>query len=365
VNRTRFRRALLGWYDSSRRDLPWRQSRAFYPVWLSEIMLQQTRVEAVIPYYLRFLARFPTPAALAAAPESDVLAAWSGLGYYSRARNLQRAARQLAARGLPATYEEVLSLPGAGPYTAAAIASIALDLPHAAVDGNVMRVISRLTDDATEISSAVAKRRFATEANALLHRGRPGDFNQAMMELGATICVPRSPDCAACPVAAFCAARAAGRERELPVKLKKPAAREVRVDLALLQSGDRILLVKRSSSERRLADFWELPPKHLFDGLRFAKAAEFSHRIVNDCFRITIWRCRSASERSVPERSVPERSVPERSVPESVQGTWFSLPELKELPLTTVTRKALADSPNQVSPPRKGGISIRNPATHN
>ncbi len=350
MNRSAFRRALLRWYDSSRRDLPWRESNAFYPVWLSEIMLQQTRVEAVIPYYRRFLERFPTPAALAAAPESDVLAAWSGLGYYSRARNLQRAARQLVGGSLPATYEEVLSLPGAGPYTAAAIASIALDLPHAAVDGNVMRVISRLTDDPSEISSTVARRRFSTEANALLDRGRPGDFNQAMMELGATICVPRSPDCAACPVAAFCAARSAGHESELPVKLKKPAAREVRLALVLFQEGERILLVRRSSSERRLAGFWELPAKGVVKGLRCTKAAEFSHRIVNDCFRVTIWRC--------------------PSVPEASAGTWFSLTELKQLPLTTVTRKALAMcgdrcASRQVPPLKKGGISKRNPATHN
>jgi A/G-specific adenine glycosylase len=322
VNRSRFRRALLRWYDSARRDLPWRESKDFYPVWLSEIMLQQTRVEAVIPYYRRFLAHFPTPAALAAAPESDILAAWSGLGYYRRARNLQRAARQLADRGLPRTYEEVLSLPGAGLYTAAAIASIALDLPHAAVDGNVMRVISRLTDDPSEISAADTKRRFATEANALLDRRRPGDFNQAMMELGATICVPRSPDCAACPVAAFCAARAAGRERELPVKLNKPQAREVRLDLVLLQTGESILLVKRASAERRLADFWELPAKGVIKGLRHTKAAEFSHRIVNDCFRVTIWRT--------------------PSVPEGLPGSWFSRAELKKLPLTTITTKALA-----------------------
>jgi A/G-specific adenine glycosylase len=345
VNRAAFRRALLRWYDSSRRDLPWRESNAFYPVWLSEIMLQQTRVEAVIPYYGRFLERFPTPTALAAAPESDVLAAWSGLGYYNRARNLQRAARQIAAGGLPTTYDEVLSLPGAGPYTAAAIASIALDLPHAAVDGNVMRVISRLTDDPSEIASAEAKRRFATEANALLDRGRPGDFNQAMMELGATICVPRSPDCAACPVAAFCAARAAGRERELPVKLKKPRAREVQLELVLLETGEGILLVQRSSSESRLADFWELPAKHVLKGLRCTKAAEFSHRIVNDCFRVTIWRS--------------------RSVPERPPGNWFSTAELKKLPLTTVTRKALAICANRVLPLKKGGISKRNPATHN
>jgi A/G-specific adenine glycosylase len=345
VNRAAFRRALLRWYDSSRRDLPWRDSNAFYPVWLSEIMLQQTRVEAVIPYYRRFLAQFPTTAALAAAPESDVLAAWSGLGYYSRARNLHRAARQLSARGLPATYEEVLSLPGAGHYTAAAIASIALDLPHAAVDGNVMRVISRITNDSSEISSAVAKRRFTAEANALLDRGRPGDFNQAIMELGATVCVPRSPDCPACPVAAFCAARAAGREHELPMKLKKPAAREVRLELVLLQRGERILLVKRSSSERRLADFWELPAKDVVKGLRCAKAAEFSHRIVNDCFRVTIWR----------SRSVPERPA----------GNWFPLAELKQLPLTTVTRKALAICGDRVLPLKKGGISKHNQAADN
>ena len=345
MNRARFRRALLAWYDSSRRDLPWRESNAFYPVWLSEIMLQQTRVETVIPYFRRFLAGFPTPAILAGAPESDILAAWSGLGYYSRARNLQRAARQLTARGLPQTYEEVLSLPGAGPYTAAAIASIALGLPHAAVDGNVMRVISRLTGDPSEISSATTKRRFAIEANTLLDRDRPGDFNQAMMELGATICIPRSPACAACPVAAFCAARAAGRERELPVKLKKPASREVPLELVLAEAGESILLVKRSSSERRLADFWELPAKHVIKGLRCTKAAEFSHRIVNDCFRVTIWRC--------------------RSVPESPPGDWISFSELKNLPLTTITRKALARCGDRVLPPKKGGISKSNPAAHN
>jgi A/G-specific adenine glycosylase len=322
VKRPAFRRALLRWYDSSKRRLPWRESTAFYPVWLSEIMLQQTRVDAVIPYYHRFLERFPTPEALAGAPESDVLAAWSGLGYYSRARNLQRAARQLAASGFPATYEEVLSLPGAGPYTAAAIASIALDLAHAAVDGNVMRVISRLTGDASDLSAAETKRRFAVEADALLDRNRPGDFNQAMMELGATVCTPRSPACPACPVEAFCAARAAGRERELPVKLRKPVAREVRLDLVVIQAGERILLMKRSSSERRLADFWELPAKRLIQGLRCAKAAEFSHRIVNDCFRVTVWHS--------------------RSLPETAPGTWVSPAEWKELPLTTITKKALA-----------------------
>jgi len=165
------------------------------------------------------------------------------------------------------------------------------------------------------------------------------------MELGATVCVPRSPDCAACPVAEFCAAHSAGHERELPVKLKKPEAQEVRLELALLQTDESILLIKRSSSERRLADFWELPAKDVAKGLRCTKAAEFSHRIVNDCFRVTIWRS--------------------RSLPESSPGTWFSPAELKKLPLTTVTRKALAICGDRLPPMKKGGISKRNPATHN
>ncbi len=316
-----FRCALLGWYAASKRDLPWRRSNGLYPVWLSEIMLQQTRVEAVIPYYLRFLDRFPSMEALAAAPEADVLAAWSGLGYYSRARNLHRAARQLAAASPPATYEQVRALPGAGPYTAAAIASIALGLPYAAVDGNVTRVVSRLTNDASEMASPAARRRIADAASALLDTRRPGDFNQAMMELGATICLPRRPECGRCPVEKFCAARAAGTEKELPVKLKKKQARDVRLDLVLLEDERRVVLVRRSSSARRLADFWELPEKKIFPGLRCRKLREFRHQIVNDRFRVAVWSSRAA--------------------PLPLEGCWFPLDELDRIPVTTVTRKAL------------------------
>jgi A/G-specific adenine glycosylase len=283
-------------------------------------MLQQTRVEAVIPYYHRFLERFPTLGTLARAMENDVLTAWSGLGYYSRARNLHEAARRMATEGLPVAYEEVLSLPGAGPYTAAAIASIALDLPHTAVDGNVMRVISRLTNDASEIGAPAVRRAFTAEAEALLDRGRPGDFNQAMMELGATVCVPRTPACGACPVAKFCAGRAAGRERELPVASRKPRARDVQLDLVLARNGARIFLVQRSSTERRMAGFWELPAKQLFPRLSGRKLSEFSHRIVNDRFQVTIWGAR---------------------ISRLPAGKWFDAEELKTIPLTTVTKKAL------------------------
>jgi A/G-specific adenine glycosylase len=301
----------------------------FYRVWISEIMLQQTRVEAVIPYYEKFLERFPSIQALAGASESDVLTAWSGLGYYRRARNLHRAARQIAAEGFPATYEEILSLPGVGVYTAAAIGSIALGLPRAAVDGNVMRVISRLTNDASEIGSPAARRRFAERAEALLDSRRPGDFNQAMMELGATVCVPRAPDCGACPVSKFCAARAAGTERELPVKLKKAEVRDVPLDLALVERKECILLIKRDSTQRRLADFWELPETRSNSRVRGVKVGEFSHRIVNDRFRVAVWKAHAEKFRGA-------------KLPESLRDAqWVPIAELVRIPLTTITKKAL------------------------
>jgi len=338
-----FRRALLAWYGRVKRDLPWRAEvspavcalRAkrtdFYRVWVSEIMLQQTRVEAVIPYYERFLARFPDVESLAAASEPDVLTAWSGLGYYSRARNLHLGAKQAAgspgrAGGLPKSYDELLNLSGIGPYTAAAIASIALGEPRAAVDGNVIRVISRLTNDASEVSSPVTKRRFTDEAQHLLDPRRPGDFNQAMMELGATVCVPRNPRCGQCPVARFCAAHAAGTEQELPVKLKKASARDIALDLALFagRAGNvgKIFLVQRNPAERRMADFWELPAKSLFPKWNGHPQGQIVHQIVNDRFRITVWH--GTAPRLLPS------------------GKWFSSFELAAMPLTTISRKALA-----------------------
>ncbi len=283
-------------------------------------MLQQTRVEAVIDYYRRFLERFPAIESLAAAPEPDVLTAWAVLGYYSRARNLQRAAQQIAASGLPQTHDELLALPGIGPYTAAAIGSIALDLPVAALDGNVMRVISRITNDASEVSSPATRRVFAERADELLDRRRPGDFNQAMMELGATVCTPRNPNCVACPVNTFCEARAAGTQQTLPVKLKRQQARDVELDLALIQRAGKILLVQRPASAQRLAGFWELPEKSTLAKFRGKKISQFQHQIVNDRFQIAIW---SAADGSIPG------------------GRWFDAAELSQIPLTTVTKKTL------------------------
>ena len=307
-----FRRELLAWYDESRRALPWRESTDFYRVWLSEIMLQQTRVEAAIPYYLRFLDRFPTIQALAEAAEPDVLAAWSGLGYYSRARNLHRAARLAGERGLPASYEALRGLPGVGRYTAAAVASIALGEAYAAVDGNVVRVVSRLTNGTGEIDK---------EAQRLLDRERPGDFNQAMMELGATVCVPGVPKCGDCPVLRHCAGHAAGRERELPVRAPKPAVREIALELIVLRHGDEVFLSRRGASEKRLAGFWELPERAGFPKVAAEPAGRFTHRIVNDRFRVAVWTGRT------------------RGNPPG--GEWVDPAALSGLPLTTISRKAL------------------------
>ena len=325
ISHKSFRKKLLSWYDAVFRNLPWRENTDFYRVWLSEIMLQQTRVEAVIPYYHRFLTSFPTLQALAAAPEQDVLAAWSGLGYYSRARNLHRAAKYAAATGIPATYEAIRALPGIGDYTAAAVGSIALGLPYAAVDGNVIRVVSRLTNDPSEISAPATKRRFSETAQDLLCPLRPGDFNQAMMELGATICKPLNPHCEACPVAAHCAALAAGTQRQLPVKLKKQKTREVELHLVLFRRAETVFLLQRTEDNRRLAGFWELPEKKLFPKIRGKLGAEFAHQIVNDRFRVRVHTAPTPSE-------LPE-------------GRWIPRTELPEIPVSTTTRKALAAIP--------------------
>jgi A/G-specific adenine glycosylase len=315
-----FRRSLLHWYETRKRDLPWRSRKDFYSVWISEIMLQQTRAAAVIPYYLNFLERFPSVEALAAADEPDVLNAWSGLGYYSRARNLQRAAQFIASTGVPANHAEILALPGVGPYTAAAVASIALDLPHAAVDGNVLRVISRLTNDASDITPGRVRARYTGIAGELLDPKRPGDFNQALMELGATVCVPRAPDCRACPVAKLCAAREAGTERQLPIRRPKPEATRVPLDLVLLRRNGKIYLVQRAAREARLAGFWELPDKSSVPCEKSLELYRFCHRIVNNIFEVTIWK----STASKP-----------------TGGRWVGLDRLREIPLTTITKKAL------------------------
>lgn len=223
-------------------------------------MLQQTRVSAVLPYYERFLNRFPNIQTLADAHEADLLACWAGLGYYHRARNLQRAAIQMRESGaFPNTYNEIRALPGIGDYTAAAVASIAFDLGHAAVDGNVLRVASRLFDDDTNIGSPAGWKHFAKLADGLLDRSRPGAFNQAMMELGATVCLPNKPQCLICPVAQICAARKNGRQDQRPVRMAAvKSIEEERVVFWIAEAG-RLLAWQRPAKSRLMPGFWELP----------------------------------------------------------------------------------------------------------
>jgi len=242
-----FQNSLLGWFRQFQRDLPWRKTKDPYRVWLSEIMLQQTRVAAVIPYYQRFLERFPNIESLAEAPEEEVLRLWSGLGYYSRARNLQNAARQIAAKFggvFPKTREEILSLSGIGEYTASAIASIAFEDKSAVLDGNVARVLSRLGAIRGDLREPKKWQALQAEANRLLAAAAPGDWNQAMMELGATICTPRAPQCLLCPVATHCEARRLGIAETLPEARKKRDAVDVALaSLVLVNSDGETLLL--------------------------------------------------------------------------------------------------------------------------
>ena len=303
------RAKLTRWYDRVRRDLPWRRTRDAYAIWISEVMLQQTRVAAVIPYYQRFLRRFPDPAALAQAPEAELLALWSGLGYYSRARNLQKGARQIVERGgFPRDYASLLELAGVGTYTAAAIASISFGLPHAVVDGNVRRVLARIANDGHADAQQIA--------DQLLDRRDPARWNQAVMELGATICLPREPHCDECPVAALCAGRLAGTAQDLPLKKAKAAPEHLQRTLLVIRRQGRILL----APSLRVKGFWDLPEP--YPSVRAgALLGEFRHTITHRHYRFEV---REAGARNIPEG-----------------GRWYTQKQLGVVPLSTTTRKAL------------------------
>ena len=259
---------LLVWYRENARTLPWRSDPTPYHVWVSEIMLQQTRVAAVLDYYRRFLEAAPDAAALASLPQDQLMKLWQGLGYYSRARNLQKAAKQITeCHGgvFPNTYEEIRSLAGVGDYTAGAVASIAFGLPVPAVDGNVLRVTARLTGDSGDITTPAMKKRVTAALAEVIPLDAPGDFNQALMELGATVCLPNgAPLCERCPAAHLCRAFQEGRTGELPVKAAKKARRVEERTVYLLFFKDRVAL-RRRPDRGLLAGLWEYPSE-LADG---------------------------------------------------------------------------------------------------
>ncbi len=268
----RIRSRLLAFFDERRRDLPWRDGAGSYGVLVSEVMSQQTRVETVVPYYRRWMERFPDPATLAAAETGEVLSLWEGLGYYSRARNLHRAAREIEARyggEVPADPEELRSLPGVGPYTAGAVASIAFGVPVPAVDGNVRRVLARLMDEPAPRPADLER-----WAGALVDPGRPGDFNQALMELGSLVCTPRSPKCLRCPVGEFCRAWDAGTVEERPKKRRRAVVPHLHEAVLVVVRGsggagpgggvpEPEVLMRRRPEEGLLGGLWEFPGKEV------------------------------------------------------------------------------------------------------
>ena len=329
-----FAQRLLGWYDSCRRVFAFRGPKDPYRVWLSEIMLQQTRTESVVPYYERFLARFPTVQALAEAGEEDVLRAWQGLGYYTRARNLHNAARKIVNElggAFPSTAEALRALPGVGPYTAAAIASIAFDEPVPAMDGNLIRVFARRTDEAEDASKPAALRRLTEEARRQMPADRPGDYNQALMDLGATICVPGTPDCDACPVREGCRAAALGHPEARPVLPRKAPPKAVPLNVVLIFCGDRVYMKLRQEALLKgmyVFALTEGAPKDALTALCLSPVpcehvGDARHVFTHRVWEMALWTAR-----------VPE-------IPPALDHDFYTLTQLDGLPMPVAMRAAL------------------------
>ena len=338
MNRKNFTQTILSWYDQGHRDLPWRRTQDPYRIWISEIMLQQTRAETVVSYYERFLARYPTVQDLASAPEEELLKAWEGLGYYSRARSLQKAAKEIVARyggQLPADLEKLRALPGIGDYTAGAIASIAFGIPAAAVDGNVERVLCRWDAITDEVGTPAVRRQIAARAQALVPRDRPGAFANAMMEMGATMCTPKNPKCLLCPVREGCMGFAQGIAQELPRKAKKKAQRVENRAVLLVFCDNRVLIVKRQ--EKLLGGLFVFPdvleesdPARLCQalealGIRAAYDEKLGH--ARHVFTHLIWE-------------MDVHAVVADEMTQVPGGQWVSRQELAALPLPTAVKAA-------------------------
>jgi A/G-specific adenine glycosylase len=315
----KLRHALLTWYEEHRRELPWRRDAHPYRVWVSEIMLQQTRVAAVMDHYARFLHKFPTVQALAAAREASVLAVWSGLGYYHRARRMHQAAKVIARernQSFPRTAEEWRELPGIGRYTAAAIASIAFGEAVAVVDGNVERVLDR-------VFGAVEGREAAWQrAESLLDPERPGDFNQAMMELGATVCTPRAPQCPMCPLHDWCMSRGANPAPPQPARKRK------QLIYGLARRNGSVLLVQRPADASLMAGMWELPAFSDAPHAGDESMARLRHAITNTDYEVSVFTV-----------------APAKFHTSAVNARWFARRQWECLPLTGLARKILRRLP--------------------
>lgn len=321
------RRVLSRWYGANRRDLPWRRTDDPYRIWVSEIMLQQTRVAAVVDYYKKFIRLFPNVKSLASAPLDDVLAAWSGLGYYRRAGHLKSAAGMVMERfggKVPEEERELLALPGVGRYTAGAIRSIAFGKPAPILDGNVFRVIARFFAIEGSWNDHNDKKRFWEIAGALVPHSKAGDFNQALMEWGALVCTPKGPACGECPVRRKCAALAAGSVDLYPAPRARPVVRSVRRALLVYHDQAGRVLLRRRSEGGRLAGMWELPEESPEKALAHEKAGFFRHAILNERYEVDVYRA-SGEE---PPKGTGE-------------WTWISREDLSSWPVTTMAKKGI------------------------
>lgn len=347
--------ALLRWFDVTAADLPWRKSPAPYRVWLSEIMLQQTRIDTVLPYFHRFIEAYPTVYDLANAPLDDVLKLWEGLGYYARARNMHRAAQIVAQQHggeFPPTVDGLMKLPGIGRYTAGAVASIAFDVPAPVVDGNVTRVLTRLYDIPDDVTDSATKSQLWDIAASLVPDSRPGDFNQALMELGQTICTPRQPDCAACPVAQFCRSQQRGTQSERPNKPKRRATPHYDVAAGIIRRHDDRILIAQRPTDGLLGGLWEFPggKQEPDETLQEALVRELREELAINVtvgelfvkvrhafthFKITLHAYEAKYMGAVPPHTEPQRI-------EAADYAWVTLDEMTQYSFGKADREVIA-----------------------
>lgn len=339
---------LIRWFREQSRELPWRTDKSAYRTWISEIMSQQTRIETVVPYFHAWMQRFPDVESLARASLDEVLEQWQGLGYYRRARFIHQAARQIVAEHggrLPETVQGLRELKGVGRYTAGAIASLAFGIPAPAVDGNVLRVVSRLFADDADIGRAATATRYEQAVGALIDRRDPGGFNEALIELGATVCTPSSPACRLCPIEELCEARRRGVEQELPIKRNRTKVREERVHAWIVRTDDERLLVARRAPGELLGGLWEFPilaePPTDDDGddETIARPDPVDHVFSHIRRRIELHPLGDADFDDHPSRQdFLQRTLSHRYA----ESQWVAATETADLPLSTMMRKILA-----------------------
>lgn len=336
-----FRKSLLNWYDENKRDLPWRDTRDPYSIWVSEIMLQQTTVDTVIPYYKKFLKRFPKISDVATSNEDELLKMWQGLGYYNRIRNFKKACEVVCAEfggKVPDKKEILQSLPGLGDYTASAVASIAFGEGEAVLDGNVMRVIARLDNNPGDITKNETRWAMRLRAQELLDTNRAGDYNQAMMEMGAIVCTPKNPKCLICPLNGFCEAYKKGVQDSLPVKSKKAVYVDEKIVSLALVFDNKLLLRKRRTDEI-MSGLWEIPQfesgsvqaGQLIDEKSSVELKKIKHAIMLKRIVVQPYVRSCENQKNIFNKGKDEWS-------------WFGFDQLKELALTTISRKILKDA---------------------